>query len=86
MKIYLSMKSLTDFRKTVETGVDPRLTHYVKSYCSSTCTRKGEEGEGGRGTPYNGQYGEVLPERDTFFSLQVQEWARGFCLLNYMKR
>ena len=41
------MKSLTDFRKTVETGVDPRLTHYV-SY-SSTCTRKGEEGEGGQG-------------------------------------
>ena len=26
MKIYLSMKTLTDFRKTVETGVDPRLT------------------------------------------------------------
>ena len=25
MKIYLSMKTLTDFRKTVETGVDPRL-------------------------------------------------------------
>ena len=24
-KIYLSMKTLTDFRKTVETGVDPRL-------------------------------------------------------------
>ena len=42
------MKSLTDFRKTVETSVDPRLTRYV-SYCSSTCTRKGEEGEGGAG-------------------------------------
>ena len=43
-------------------------THYG-SYCS-TCTRKGEEGEGGgRCTLYNGQYGEVLPERDTFFSL-----------------
>ena len=25
MKVYLSMKALTDFRKTVETGVDPRL-------------------------------------------------------------
>ena len=25
MKIYLSMKTLTDFRKTAETGVDPRL-------------------------------------------------------------
>ena len=25
MKIYLFMKTLTDFRKTVETGVDPRL-------------------------------------------------------------
>ena len=25
MKIYLSMKTLTDFHKTVETGVDPRL-------------------------------------------------------------
>ena len=25
MKIYLSMKTLTDFRKTVETGVDLRL-------------------------------------------------------------
>ena len=24
-KIYLSMKTLTDFRKMVETGVDPRL-------------------------------------------------------------
>ena len=33
----------------------------------------GGGGVGGRGTPYNGQYGEVLPERDTFFSLQVQE-------------
>lgn len=46
----------------------------------------GGGGGEGRGTPYNGQYGEVLPERDTFFSLQVQEWARGFYLLNYMKR
>ena len=29
MKIYLSMKTLTDFRKTVETGVDPRLSVVV---------------------------------------------------------
>ena len=28
---------------------------------------------GGEGTPYNGLYGEVPPERGTFFSLQVYE-------------
>ena len=29
------MKNLTDFRKAVETGVDPRLEawHYLKSLC-----------------------------------------------------
>ncbi len=26
---------------------------------------------GGRGTPYNGLYGEAPPERGTFFKLQV---------------
>ena len=26
---------------------------------------------GGEGTPYNGLYGEALPERGTFFRLQV---------------
>ena len=26
---------------------------------------------GGRGTPYNGLYGEALPERGTFFRLEV---------------
>ena len=31
MKIYLSMKTLTDFRKTVETGVDPRLVNYIST-------------------------------------------------------
>jgi len=28
-------------------------------------------GPGGGGTPYNGLYGEVPPERGTFFRLQV---------------
>ena len=28
---------------------------------------------GGGGTPYNGLYGEALPERGTFFTLQVYE-------------
>ena len=32
MKIYLSMKTLTDFRKTVETGVDPHL-HTAEQHC-----------------------------------------------------
>ena len=41
-------------------------------------------GRGGRCTLYNDQYGEVLPERDTFFSLSTGK-ARGFYLLNYMK-
>ena len=29
MKNYLSMKTLTDFRKTAETGVDPRLVLFI---------------------------------------------------------
>ena len=29
--------------------------------------------KGRGGTPYNGLYGEVPPERDTFFKLQVYE-------------
>ena len=29
--------------------------------------------EGGGGTPYNGLYGEDLPERGTFFRLQEYE-------------
>ena len=29
MKNYLSMKTLTDFRKTAETGVDPRLLLFI---------------------------------------------------------
>ena len=29
LKVYLFMKHLTDFRKTVETGVDPRLFWYI---------------------------------------------------------
>ena len=33
MKIYLSMKTLTDFRKTVETGVDPRLRLVFNGIC-----------------------------------------------------
>ena len=30
-------------------------------------------GGGGRGTPYNGLYGEAPPERGTFFMLQVYD-------------
>ena len=33
-------------------------------------------GGGGRGTPYNGPYGEAPPERGTFFTLQVYERVR----------
>ena len=29
--------------------------------------------EGGEGTPYNGLYGEALPETGAFFSIQVYE-------------
>ena len=36
-------------------------------------------------TPYNGQYGEVPPERGTFFRLQVYKRV-GFYLLKYIKR
>ena len=36
-----------------------------------TCDPQLGRGEGG--TPYNGLYGEVPPERDTFFKLQVYE-------------
>ena len=39
-----------------------------------TCDPQLEGGGGGvRSTPYNGLYGEVPPERDTFFRLQVYE-------------
>ena len=41
-------------------------------------------GSGGGGTPYNGLYGEVLPERGTFSRLQVMK-GQGFYLLKYMK-
>ena len=27
-------------------------------------------------TPYNGLYGKALPERDTFFRVQVYKWVR----------
>ena len=30
---------------------------------------------GGAGTPYNGQYGEALPERGTFFRFKVYKRA-----------
>ena len=33
----------------------------------------GGDSAGGGGTPYNGLYGEVPPERGTFFWLQVYE-------------
>ena len=37
----------------------------------------------GGGTPYNDLYGEALPERDTFLSLQVYEARRGRDLTGY---
>ena len=38
-----------------------------------TCYPQLGGGGGVRGTPYNGLYWEVPPERDTFFRLQVYE-------------
>ena len=40
---------------------------------------------GGGGTPYDGLYGEALPERGTFFRLQVYESA-GISLVEVYKR
>ena len=38
------------------------------------------------GTPYNGQYGEVLPERGTMFRLQVYDRVTGIPIVEvYMK-
>ena len=34
------MKNLTDFRKTVETGVDPRLNTGELRYCTATIEPK----------------------------------------------
>jgi len=30
----------------------------------------------GEGTPYNGPYGKALPERGTFFRVQMYKWVR----------
>ena len=43
------MKTLTDVRKTVETGVDPRLEGLHSA--STTCYHRGREGEGLRRVP-----------------------------------
>ena len=49
-------------------------------FCKKNATNSFKNGEdtiqgggGGRGTPYNGLYGEAPPERDTFSRLQVYE-------------
>ena len=42
-------------------------------------------GEGGRGTPYNGLYGEAPPERGTFFRLQLYKRV-GISLVEVYKR
>ena len=39
----------------------------------------------GEGSPYNGLYGEALPERGTFFKLQVYERV-GISLVEVYKR
>jgi len=38
------------------------------------------------GTPYNGQYGEVPPERGTMFRLQVYDRVTGISLVGVYER
>ena len=42
-------------------------------------------GGGGRGTPYNGLYGEAMPERGIFFRLHVYA-MEGILLVEVYKR
>ena len=45
----------------------------------------GNSGVGEEGTPYDGLYGEALPERGIFFRLQVHE-SLGISLVEVYKR
>ena len=50
--------------------VNQSRRYFIRVFQASEC--KPWEGGGGV-TPYNGRYGEALPERGTFFRLQVYE-------------
>ena len=59
-----------------------RTDNIIKQLCSAP---RGEGGRGDGGTPYDGLYGETLPERGTFFRLQVYERVRSL-LVDVYKR
>ena len=46
---------------------------WIKTENRNTNDSASSRGGGGRGTPYNGLYGEAPPEKSTLFRLQVYE-------------
>ena len=59
-----------------------RTDNIIKQLCSAP---RGEGGQGDGGTSYDALYGETLPERGTFFRLQVYERVRSL-LVDVYKR
>ena len=62
---------MCDFHLALATRQNLKQTASPARAKNRSCSRP--EGGGGRGTLYNSLYGEALPERGAFFTLEVYE-------------